>query len=133
MICLLFALLLSLIGAVFLGFFFLAFAMLPATISFFCTYLPLAKLATIETFLEIGLFIYLILTKIFRRNTFIKILGILVTVFLTGAAIYMSFNRNGGLAILTFNKPLSVLAKVYFHVRHFFLDIIHNLTGFFNG
>lgn len=129
MICIFFTLFFTLISGLFLVFFIFGLPLIPLVFSFFYNHIPIAELATIETFIEIGLLLYLILTKIFDENTFVKVLAIIITIFLAGIAIYISVSYSG--MIWLNNVP--VLGNLYEAVFDFFSGILDKLSHFFTG
>lgn len=129
MICMFFTLVFTILGGWLLGFFFLSVVTIPVVFSFFCSQIPIAELATIETFIEIGLLIYLILTKVFRRNNFFKVLGIILIIFLAGIAIYISVSYSG----MIWLNDVPVLGDLYKVAFNFFSGILDKLSKFFTG
>lgn len=126
MICIFLAIVFSLLGGLVLGYIIAALLTIPVVFSFFFNYIPLAKIATIETFIEIGLIIYLILKKIFKRNKFFKVLGIIVIIFLTAMAIYISFRFK-----IIWTKDVPILGDLYANIYHFFSGMIDKILDFF--
>lgn len=130
MICMFFTLVFTILGGLFLGLLIVfPLVTIPLVFEFFHSQLPIAELATIETFIEIGLLLYLILTKIFDENTFVKVLAIIITIFLAGIAIYISVSYSG--MILLNNVP--VLGNLYEVVFNFFSGILDKVSHFFTG
>lgn len=128
MICMFFTLFFTIAGGWILGFFFLSGVTIPIVFSFFYYHIPIAELATIETFIEIGLLIYLILIKVFRRNKFFKVLGIILIIFLAGIAIYISFRYK-----IIWAKDIPVLGDLYTGIYGLFSGILDKLLKFFTG
>lgn len=128
MICMFFTLVFTILGGVLLGLLFFSVVTLPVVFSFFYSQIPIAQLATIETFIEIGLLIYLILTKIFRRNKFFKVLGIILIIFLAGIAIYISFRYK-----IIWTNDIPVLGDLYTGIYSLFSGILDKLAKFFTG
>lgn len=129
MICMFFTLFFTLMSGLFLVFFIFGLPIIPVAFSFFYNHIPVAELATIETFIEIGLLIYLILKKVFRRNNFFKVLGISLIIFLAGIAIYISVSYSG----MIWLNDVPVLGDLYKVVFNFFSGILDKLSKFFTG
>lgn len=133
MICIFLGLITTLIAALFIGFI-VAFGLtLGPVFSFIFLHIPLVKLATIETFLEIGLLINFILTKLFgqrRRNRkFISFIGIVIILTLVILSMYYSFSNP--FALLTNDIP--IFDDLYTMIFKFFTNIVNHLKNFFLG
>lgn len=124
MICMLSALAFAFVGGLAWGLIVFAGFTIPLTFSIVLS-LPIAKFATIETFIEIGLIIKLILTKIFESNflneTLGEILGIIIVVLFGAASIYISFNSNGYLFdVFPYSNIYNFFSVIIEHVADFF-------------
>mgnify|MGYP003498963250 FL=1 len=133
MICIFLGLITTLIAALFIGFI-VAFGLTVGPVfSFIFLHIPLVKLATIETFLEIGLLINFILTKLFgqrRRNRkFISFIGIVIILTLVILSMYYSFSNP--FALLTNDIP--IFDDLYTMIFKFFTNIVNHLKNFFIG
>lgn len=132
MICIFLGLVATNLLALFLGLVFAFIFMVQPVFSFIFLHIPLTKLATVETFLELGLLIYFILTKLFgkRRNrNFVSFIGILFILALVIPAIYYSFINPFSLS--TNNIP--IFGDFYRMVYKFFSNIVNHLETFFLG
>ena len=133
MICFFLGLVTTIIIALLIGFIFAFGFTLGPVFSFIFLHIPLAKLATIETFLELGLLIYFILTKLFgkrRRNrNFVSFIGILFILALVIPSMYYSFSNP--FSLLTNDIP--VFGDFYTMVYNFFSNIVNHLAAFFLG
>lgn len=133
MICFLVGIFLTYSFSVFLGIIIFTPAMIQVFGYFFFIFIPLAKLATIETFLEIGLLINFILIKLFgqriRNRNFVSFIGILIILALVIPAMYYSFSNP--FALLTNDIP--VFDYLYKMVYNFFTNIVNHLKNFFLG
>ena len=128
MFCILLTLVFSVLGGIVIGYVVAAMSTIPAVFSFFYSQLPLAKFATIETFIEIGLILYLILTRLFRRNRGIKIFAIIIIILLSALAIFISFRSK---LILTYDFP--IFGNMYKNIFQFFSGIFRTISDFFTG
>ena len=133
MICIFLGLITTLIAALFIGFI-VAFGLTVGPVfSFIFLHIPLVKLATIETFLEIGLLINFILIKLFgqrRRNRkFISFIGIVIILTLVILSMYYSFSNP--FALLTNDIP--IFDDLYTMIFKFFTNIVNHLKNFFIG
>lgn len=133
MICILLSIIATVVGSFVTGFILLFFLMVEPVAIFIYTQIPIAKLATIETFLELGLLIYFILTKLFgkrRRNrNFVSFIGILFILALVIPAMYYSFSNP--FSLLTNDIP--VFGDFYTMIYNFFSNIVNHLEAFFLG
>lgn len=128
MFCTLLTLVFSVLGGLVTGCVVAAMLTIPAAFSFFYSQLPLAKFATIETFVEIGLILYLILTRLFRRNRGIKVFAIIIIILLSALAIFISFRSK---LILTYDFP--IFGNMYKNIFQFFSGIFKTISDFFTG
>lgn len=128
MICIFLVLIFSLLVGLVLGYVIAAMTTIPIVFSFFYNHIPIVQLATIETFIEIGLIFYLILSMIFKRNKHIKIFKIIIPVFLAAIAIYISFRYK-----IVWTNDIPLFGNLYATLFKFFSRILESLLRFFTG
>ena len=128
MVCLFITMLFTFSGGIITGLVFSSLLTTPVVFGFLYSQIPIAKLATVETFLEGGLLIYFILTNIFRRKKFIKNICIIAVIFLTGMAFYISFRSK-----IVWTQDIPVLGDLYSAIFHFFSGILKKINVFFMG
>ena len=128
MVCLLVTVFLTFVGGLITGLVIAAPLTTPAVFGFLYSQIPIAKLATVETFLEGGLLIYFIFTSIFTRKKFIKNICIIAVIFLTGIAFYISFRSK-----IVWTQDIPVLGDLYSAIFHFFSGILKKINVFFTG
>lgn len=130
MICIFLTLILTIFASVIVGLVVFTIGAIPGVFSFFYYSIPIAKLATIETFIEIGIILYFILTRIFRRNKVIKIVSILVIIVLAVISIYLSFRFKGK---IIFNSDIPIIGNIYDTIYHFFDNNLEKFNNFLHG
>lgn len=129
MICILFSIIISLLVSFAMGFIIFFFIMVEPVYNFFFIQIPIVKFATIETFIECGLFIKLLLKIIFKNNRFIEIIGILLVIGLAITSLYISFNTP--LSIVTTDIP--IISNLYNYIYRFFSFIVKKISEFYLG
>lgn len=128
MVCMFITMIFTYLGGIITGLVIVAPLTIPVVFGFLYSQIPIAKLATVETFLEGGLLIYFILTNIFRRKKFIKNICIIAVIFLTGIAFYISFRSK-----TVWTQDIPVLGDLYSAIFHFFSGILKKINVFFMG
>lgn len=133
MICIFLSVIATALISFAVGLLFFAFLMIQPVAGFVFTQIPIAKLATVETFLEIGLLIYLLLTKLFgqrRRNrNIVSFIGLLVIMALVIIAMYYSFSS----PVLLLTSDIPVVSDLYMVIFKFFDNVVGHIEGFFLG
>lgn len=128
MVCMFITMIFTYLGGIITGLVIAAPLTIPVVFGFLYSQIPIAKLATVETFLEGGLLIYFILTNIFRRKKLIKNICIIAVIFLTGIAFYISFRSK-----IVWTQDIPVLGDLYSAIFHFFSGILKKINVFFMG
>lgn len=130
MICIILTLIFSVLGGLIIGFVIAAMTTIPVVFSFFNNHIPIAKIATIETFFEAGLIIYFLLNWILRKRSIGKIIGILTIIFLVCISVYISFNSR---FVMFTADDIPVLGDVYIIIYKFFSNVMNKISVFFIG
>ena len=129
MLCIFFGLFFTILVGLLSGFFVGTGLTTPVVFSFIFHHLPIEKLACIETFIEIGLIINLIIRHSCRRKSFMRVVGIIIVIGLGIASAYISFSNP--LAVITTDIPL--ISDLYYPIWKFFINIVDKLETFFLG
>lgn len=133
MICILLSIIATVVGSFATGFILLFFLMVEPVAIFIYTQIPIAKLATVETFLEIGLLINLLLIKMFgqRRRTrnIVSLIGLVIIFALVIPALHFSFSNP--FSFLTNDIP--IYGDLYRTILKFFINITNHIKEFFLG
>ena len=129
MICIFIGFVFTILGGLLLGFVIGAGLTIPVVFSFIFLHLPIVELAIIETFIEIGLVINFLIRLILKKNSFMKVIGILIVIGLGIASTYISFSNP--LAFITTDIP--IISDLYHPIWKFFINIVDKLETFFLG
>lgn len=133
MICILLSIIATVVGSFATGFIWLFFLMVEPVAIFIYTQIPIAKLATVETFLEMGLLINLLLIKMFgqRRRTrnIVSLIGLVIIFALVIPALHLSFSNP--FSFLTNDIP--IYGDLYRTILKFFINITNHIKEFFIG
>lgn len=129
MICIFLGLVLTIIGGILVGYVLAAGLTTPVVFNYIFIHLPMTKLATIETFIEMGLIINFIIRRSCRRNSFMRVVGILIVIGLGIASSYISFSNP--FAFMTTDIP--IISDLYYPIWKFFINIVDKLETFFLG
>ena len=129
MICIFLSIIFTIFICFCIGLIIFAFVLIEPVANIIYIGIPLAKLATIETFLELGLLIHFVLNKIFEYSRKVKIIGIIIILVLVISSIYHSFSSP---LTLMFHK-IPILSDLYYFVYDFFSNIVNHIKEFFLG
>ena len=88
---------------------------------------PMAPFCTIETFIEIGIFLPLILAKIFRNHTVIKVTSIIIIIALEVISMFILYSTLD-IPILT-----PIITGMYLKIYNFFEIILDKISNFILG
>ena len=119
MICIFIGLFFTFLISLLFGFIILTPYVMQGLFSILFIGIPMDNIATIETFIEIGLIINALLWRFFKYNTFIKILGVLLVIAL-GVLGYL-------LGFTDFDLP--IMENLYYHIWRFFHNIINKIEA----